>query len=153
MTESPKTIIHLVQCIWLPYLAANSLRRQSCRFKGISHHPCHAVQGKCSSTRQGYSISATCYTPHSPVISHSSGSLHSSGSSHTALEVYTALTHAHCPVGLYSPCSMYLVQQWFPAPSPLVYTSNYFLTLMTVKLRVFRIGRSSYAHFHSTPEP
>ena len=121
--------------------------------KGFSRHPCHAFQGKCSSTRQGHSISATCYTPHSPVISYSSVHLHISVSSHTALEVYTAFTHAHCPVVSYSPCSVYLVQQWFPAPSPLLYTSNYFLTLMTVKLRVFCSGHSSYAHFHSTSEP
>ena len=93
--------------------------------KGFSHHPCHAFQGKCSSTTQGHSILATCYTPHSPV------------SSHTALEVCTALTNAHCPIGSYSPCSMY----------------NSFLTLMTVKSCVFPSGRSSYGHFHSTSEP
>ena len=150
MTESPKTIIHLVQCIWLPYLAANSLRRQSCKFKGIFSPslPCISRQVLLNKTKP-FNIN----TPHSPVISHSSVHFHSSVSSHTALEVYTALTHAHCPVGSYSPCSVYLVQQWFRALSPLLYTSNYFLTLMTVKLRVFRSGRSSYTHVHSTSEP
>ena len=90
--------------------------------KGFSHHPCHALQGKCNkgSTRRGHSLSATHYIPHSSVSSHSSVCLHSFVSSHSSaslhsphtcrqLCMFTARRFAHCP------CSMYLLQQWFPA--------------------------------------
>ena len=153
MTESPKTIIHLVQCIWLPYLAANSLWRQSCRFKGIFFPslPCISRQVQFNKTRP-FNISNLLHSTQ-PRNFTQLGTItqlwkftHSSGNSHSP---HTCTLSRR----LIQTCSMYLVQQWFPAPSPLLYTSNYFLTLMNVKMRVFRSGRSSYANFHSTSEP
>ena len=125
----------------------------SCRFKGIflPSLPCISRQVLLNKTRP-FNISnllhstQPCNFTQLGTFTQLCKFTHSSG-------IYTALTHAHCPVGSYSPCSVYLVQQWFPAPSRLLYTSNYFLTLMTIKSRVFRSGRSSYAHFHSTLEP
>ena len=84
--------------IWLPYLAANWLRRQSCRFKEI-FHPSHAFQGKCNkgcSTKCCHSLSATRYIPHSPVSWPSLVTLHSSVSSHRSVSLHSS-TSLHSP--------------------------------------------------------
>ena len=70
--------------------------------------------------------------------------LHSSIRSHSCK--FTQPSHMqNCPLGSYSPCSMYLLQQWSPATSPSLYTSNSFLT-NDCQIACFHSGRSSYAH-------
>ena len=70
--------------------------------------------------------------------------LHSSIRSHSCK--FTQPSHMqNCPLGSYSPCSMYLLQQWSPATSPSLYTSKSFLT-NDCQIMCFRSGCSSYAH-------
>jgi len=134
--------LHLVQWIWtlIASLLGNELTLETILQVQRDFLTCHALRGKCNkccSTRHAH------YIPHSPVSLHSSVRLHSSVSSHSShscrqLHMFTQpLWFTHCP------CSMYLLQQWFPT------TALHQLFLDSVKSHVFFSDRGSYAHFHS----